>query len=199
MGTGATVGKILGPEASVPGGVGSVARRWGENWVGALAVVNALGDVVAPDGKILAGARKADGEFLGTDSFLLQGEGPEGYAGAAGAEGRGEMDEPLPGTNTTLVVVGTDLALSRADLGRLARVASGAFPRAISPVNTPFDGDVLFALSSGEEPVGLLPGQLLSLGVLAREVAEESIRRAVSHPSSNAAPSIPRTGSQTNP
>jgi L-aminopeptidase/D-esterase-like protein len=87
---------------------------------------------------------------------------------------------PWPGTNTTLVVIGTDLPLSRIDLGRLARLASGALARAISPVNTPFDGDVLFALSSGDSRDDLPPGQLLSLGVTAREVAERAIRRAVS-------------------
>ena len=85
----------------------------------------------------------------------------------------------MAGTNTTLVVVGTDLPLSRVDLGRLARLASGAFSRAISPVNTPFDGDVLFALSSGDGREDLPPGQLLSVGVMARKVTEAAIRRAV--------------------
>lgn len=50
----------------------------------------------------------------------------------------------------------------------------------ISPVNTPFDGDIVFALSTGEDPVEVSPGQLLSLGVVARNVTEEAIRRAVS-------------------
>jgi L-aminopeptidase/D-esterase-like protein len=134
-----------------------------------LAVVNALGDVVDQDGTVLAGARDEDGRFLGTDASLLEGRAPAAFGKAA----------PPPGTNTTLVVVGTDSPLSRTDLGRLARMAAAGFPRAISPVNTPFDGDVLFALSSGAEAPDLPSGDLLGLGVMARTVAEESIRRAV--------------------
>jgi L-aminopeptidase/D-esterase-like protein len=139
--------------------------------------------VIGADGTILAGARNRVGEFLGTDEFLLKGEGQgNGFrAVATGAEDRSHGARP--GTNTTLVVVGTDLALTRVELGRIARLASAAFPRAISPVNTPFDGDILFALSSGKTPAGITPGQLLSLGVQAREVSEEAIRRAIARPS----------------
>lgn len=177
-GAGATVGKILGPKGAVFGGVGSAAEPWGEYRVGALAVVNALGDVITADGEILAGARAPEGGFLGTDSFLLKRSGPGGFPGAAWGEGG--VEGPTSGANTTLLVVGTDFPLSRVDLGRLARLGSGAFSRAISPVNTPFDGDVLFALSSGNSWEDLPPGQLMGLGVMARKVAETAIRRAVS-------------------
>lgn len=78
-----------------------------------------------------------------------------------------------------MVVVATDLPLGPIDLGRLARLACGAFPRAIVPVHTPFDGDVLFALSTGEPVQPLPPEDLLGLGVAAREITEEAIRRAV--------------------
>ncbi len=178
-GAGATVGKILGPRWAAPGGVGSVSRGWKGHQVGALAVVNALGDVVGQGGEILAGARTPEGDFLGTDLHLLAGEGPGGFGDAARGEEGSSDQAPLPGTNTTLVVVGTDLPLSRVELGRLAKMASGAFSRAISPVNTPFDGDILFALSSGMEPEPLSPGELLALSVVARELVEEAIRRAV--------------------
>jgi len=174
------VGKILGPGGTVLGGVGSAAEPWGEHRVGALAVVNALGDVIGADGEILAGARSPGGGFLGTDSFLLGGGGPGEGSGAAWGEGADDLEGPASGVNTTLLVVGTDVPLSRVDLGRLARLASGAFSRAISPVNTPFDGDVLFALSSGERREDLRPDRLMSLGVMARNVAERAIRRAVS-------------------
>lgn len=179
-GAGATVGKILGPRGAVDGGVGSAACQWGQHRIGALAVVNALGDVIGADGRILAGAKSPEGSFLGTDAFLQGGMGLGESSGTAWGEMEEEGDGPWPGTNTTLVVIGTDLPLSRIDLGRLARLASGALARAISPVNTPFDGDVLFALSSGDSRDDLPPGQLLSLGVTAREVAERAIRRAVS-------------------
>ena len=178
-GAGATVGKFLGPQGATPGGIGTASRAVGEHRVGALAVVNALGDVVGPGGDVLAGARGPDGAFVGTDDYLQGGGGPAGFGDAAGGEGRGEKEGPAPGTNTTLVVVGTDMPLSRMDLQRLAGIASGAFPRAISPVNTPFDGDILFALSVGLDPKPVSPGELLALGVVARGVVEEAIRRGV--------------------
>jgi L-aminopeptidase/D-esterase-like protein len=76
-------------------------------------------------------------------------------------------------------VVATDLPLSRVDLGRVAKIASSAFPRAISPVFSPFDGDMVFALSTSESVESFSAEELLSLGVVARDVVEDSIRRAV--------------------
>jgi len=178
-GSGATVGKILGPAGSSAGGVGSTSRVWRDHRIGALAVVNALGDVVGRGGQILAGARGRDGILLDTDRHLLEGRAPGSFGDAGSGADGGEGGGPVPGANTTLVVLGTDLPLSRIELGRLARMAAGALPRAISPVNTPFDGDILFALSSGPEGGSLPPGDMLSLGVAARAVTEEAIRRAV--------------------
>jgi L-aminopeptidase/D-esterase-like protein len=165
-GSGATVGKILGPAGAVPGGIGSAARVWGPGVVGALAVVNALGDVVAKDGRILAGARGPDGGLAGSERIALEGKS----ALAFGAR---------PGSHTTLATVACDLPLSRVDLGKVARMAATAFSRAVTPVNTPFDGDVLFSLTTAQTVEVLPAGELMSLGVAAREVTEEAIRRAV--------------------
>ena len=163
-GAGATVGKLLGSEKACPGGIGSTSRSWGGATLGAMAVVNALGDVIGDDGGILAGVRGEDGQFLGTDALVVQG---------------GSSHPGMPGTNTTIVVIATDLPLSRVELGRLAKMASAAFPRAISPVNTPFDGDMVFAVSTGETGVAIPPQDLLAMGVVARELTEEAIRRGV--------------------
>lgn len=152
-GAGATVGKLFGAEHASPGGVGTSSVRWRGGTVGALAVVNALGDVVGPHGQVLAGARIENGPL-----------------------------KPEPGTHTTLALVATDLPLSRVDLGRLCRMAATAFPRAISPVCTPFDGDVVFALSTGGPGQTMDPSELLSLGVIARDLTEEAIRRGVTWP-----------------
>jgi L-aminopeptidase/D-esterase-like protein len=179
-GAGARLGKVLGAGNSEEGGLGSASHALGQYQVGALAVVNALGDVVGSDGEILRGARSPAGGLLSTDSYLETGKGASAFSGVAGTRGDDAGPSLPPGTNTTLVVVGTDLPLSRVNLGRVARMASGGLPRAISPVNTPFDGDVVFVLSSGGDPVEVPPGELLSLGVVARKVTEESIRRAVS-------------------
>ncbi len=163
-GAGATVGKLLGARGSVAAGIGSTAREWGGGTVGALVVVNALGDVVAEDGRVLAGARTPDGARPGSDRIVLQ----------RSAEVAG-----MPGANTTLAVVATDLPLGRVDLGKLAEMTSSAFPRAISPVNTPFDGDVVFALSTADTETVLPPNEMLALGVVARTLTEAAIRRAV--------------------
>ena len=61
-------------------------------------------------------------------------------------------------------------------------MATGALPRTISPVNTPFDGDVLFSLSSAQAVEEISAEELTAFGVVAREVTEEAIRRAVSGP-----------------
>jgi L-aminopeptidase/D-esterase-like protein len=145
-------------------GIGSTAREWDGGTVGGLAVVNALGDVVAEDGSVLAGVKAADGVHPGSDGIVLKNT---------------PMGVGLPGTNTTLAVVATDLPLRRVDLSRLAEMASTAFPRAISPVSTPFDGDVLFALSTARDAASFPPHEMLALGVLARTLTEEAIRRAV--------------------
>jgi len=152
--------------------------------VGALAVVNALGDVLARDGRIIAGARDEEGGFLGTDAFLMAGEGAEPMATLGEEAGHRGRDSLRAGGNTTLAVLATDLPLSRVDLQRVAGqrvagIAAGAFPRVISPVGTPFDGDVLFALSTGRGESHLTPAELLCLGVVARDLLEEAIRRGV--------------------
>jgi L-aminopeptidase/D-esterase-like protein len=161
------VGKLQGLERASPGGVGSASVSSGEHTVAALAVVNALGEVLGEDGSVLVGARAPSEEAEGEGS----GEGPS----------RGFLPpDPPVGTNTTLVVVATDAPLSRVDLSRLARMASGAFSRAIRPVNTPFDGDILFALSPSRRVEPVAPGELLALGEAAGAMAEEAIRRGVS-------------------
>lgn len=170
-GAGAMVGKVRGRERASPGGVGAASERLGAHTVGALAVVNSLGDVLDAEGRIVAGALDADGEFLDTARFLRARGGPDAFGG----DGPG----PRAGANTTLVAVATDAPLSRVALERLARTASTGLARRISPVNTPFDGDVVFALSTSEEPAEPPPGRVMALGTVARDVVERAIERAV--------------------
>ncbi|MDQ6772981.1 MAG: P1 family peptidase [Candidatus Dormibacteraeota bacterium] len=160
-GTGATVGKILGFERRSPGGLGSSARAApGGAMVGALAVVNAVGDVMAADGSVLAGARDDAGAFAGAWSWLLERPPP------APVE---------PGAATTLGVVATDALLSREQCQKLAQVAHDALAQTIRPVHTMFDGDVVFALSVGDTPA-----DLTNVCVAAVESLDLAIRRAVS-------------------
>ena len=124
-GTGATVGKYLGPERATPGGLGSAYLERGGVAVGALAVVNPVGDVVDGTGQVLAGP----------------GVGP----------GRGSA-QLRSGEHTTLVAVATAHALSKSECRRLADAAQTALARVIRPSHTPWDGDSAFVLSSGEAP-----------------------------------------------
>jgi L-aminopeptidase/D-esterase-like protein len=167
-GAGATVGKIAGAAASMPGGFGAWATDFGPYRVGAVAVVNALGDVLDGNGRIVAGARHADGGFLDTDKILRAGGGaPDG------------MDKMVAGRNTTLAVVATNAPVSRVELGRVARMASNALARRIAPVHTPFDGDVVFAVSTGREARDVTAGEIVALGAAAQHALEEAITRAV--------------------
>ena len=169
VGAGATVGKLLGMERSVAGGVGSVVDESalaGASIVAALVVVNAVGDVLDGRGGILAGPRLDDGS-LAVSVDLIRRRGSQAFAGA------------VPPSNTTLAVVATDAPLGRTALASLARMASTALPRRISPVHTPFDGDITFALSTAVEPRRCPPEELFGLGVRAASALERAIERAV--------------------
>ena len=162
-GAGATVGKLYGPARAMKGGIGSASLRLGGLTVAALVAVNAVGDVLAEDGSVLAGARSADGTRpIGTTRALLQGDGPPRL---------------LPGTATTLGVVATDAPLTKAQACKLAALAHHGLSRAIDPI-TAHDGDTLFALSTA--PAGAAPvGDVSGLGAVAAEVVARAIRRAV--------------------
>lgn len=162
-GAGATVGKIAGRENASPGGVGTASLSAGPWTVGALVAVNALGDVIDDAGRIIAGARGPDGAFLDTARYLRE-------EGAGGEFGR-----PREGRNTTLAVVATDAPLSSVNLARMARMASTAMARRISPVNTPFDGDVTFAVSTAEELREVSSGEVMTLGTAARDALEAAV------------------------
>lgn len=164
-GTGATVGKALGASHAMKGGVGCGAASAGGVEVRALAAVNAVGDVRDAAGRIIAGARTADGTWLDSAAWLERG-GPGD-----------ERFRDLAGRNTTLCIVATNAALDRAALAALARSASAALYRRITPVATPFDGDVIFATAPLTGGVDARPAQVEALAVRALETAiERSVR-----------------------
>ena len=160
-GMGATVGKLRGPFGAMKTGVGSYSLRLdGGVVVGAIIVVNAFGDVLDwRTGRILAGARElGTGKFLGT-AEAIKGAAPSGTAA---------------GQNTTIGVVATNAALTKAEVNRVALMAHDGLARSISPVHTMFDGDTIFALSTGGAE-----GDVSRIGVVAVEVVAEAVRRAV--------------------
>ena len=136
-GAGATVGKVTGLEHAMKGGLGTWAVQVGDVVVSALVVVNALGDVRGADGRILAGARGADGKPRDGQAYLAEG-------GAL----FGRMAQAV--SNTTLAVVATNVEIDRIGLEELGRVGCDALARRITPYGTLFDGDVCFGLSTAE-------------------------------------------------
>jgi len=128
----------------------------GGGTVGACVAVNAVGDVVAEDGSVLAGP--------GTVTAVLRGA-------AVGA--------PVGGS-TTLAVVATDLRLDKARALRMATVAHDGLARSIRPVHTAFDGDAVFAAATGLVDRAVDDGVLLLVQTAAAEVLARAVRRAVS-------------------
>ena len=160
-GTGASVGKALGPAGAMKGGVGCGMAERGPLRVCALAVVNALGDVRDADGRIIAGARRVGGEWLDSAAWM-----------ALSADDASRFKH-LSGRNTTLCVVSTNAVLARTQLGYLARAASAALYRRITPVGTAFDGDIVFATAPAAGGLLAPPAQVEALAVLALEMAIE--------------------------
>jgi len=169
-----SVGAGLGATtANLKGGLGSASATTQSGVrVGALAVVNAVGSVAVGDGPwFWAAPFEIAGEFGGRglpasftpDMLAMRLKG----ATAANAT-----------ENTTLAVVVTDAVLTKSQAKRLAMIAQTGFARAIYPVHAPLDGDVVFAVATGEKPVDSTIG-LTELGMIAANVVARSIARGV--------------------
>ncbi len=168
-GTGATVGKALGPRHAVKGGVGTWAARGGAVVVGVLVVVNAVGNVLDDAGRVLAGARGPDGRPVDALAHFAAGGGPFGAPPGEAAGG------PEPTRNTTLAVVATNATLDRTALESLAHATGDALARRIVPYGTLFDGDVVFAVSTA----AVAPASPLQVEALAALAAPAAVERAV--------------------
>jgi L-aminopeptidase/D-esterase-like protein len=158
---------------TLKGGVGSASALTRDGLtVGALAAVNSFGSVVGPDGSAFwAAPFELAHEFGGTDPAELWAE-PDAWPHA--------KHDPAPGHNTTLCCVATDAALTAVELKRVAVMARAGLARAIRPVFTPFDGDVIFALSTGRrEAPEPRPLTVARLGALAADTLARAVGRGV--------------------
>ena len=166
-GAGATVGKSAGRDRAMKAGVGSYAVALPNGLVvGALVVVNAVGDIVDPTtGQVVAGVREPDGKSLSDARRLLR----DGSLMRA--------TPPRPAENTTLAVVATNARLTKVEVGRIALMADDGLARAINPAHTSGDGDTVFALATGR-----WAGQpdASYIGALAAEVLAEAVVRSAS-------------------
>jgi L-aminopeptidase/D-esterase-like protein len=171
-GCGATVGKILGLQQAMKSGIGSASLEICPGvMVGALAVVNAFGDVIDPhSGRIIAGARSiiragerfGAGEYFADSLYLMR-----TMAGQKGFTfGRH--------SNTVIGVVATNARLDKEGANKVAQMAQDGLARAIRPAHTMLDGDTIFALSTGSAEV-----DVNIIGAFAAEVFAQAILRAV--------------------
>lgn len=172
VGTGATVGKIFGPSQCMKSGVGTASLEIGAGvLVGAIAAVNAFGDVIDPNtGLIIAGARSRDvgllhigapGYFADTLRVMQTLIGRT----ALGFSSRG---------NTVIGVVATNARLDKEATNKVAQMAHDGLARTIRPAHTMLDGDTIFAIATGEHAA-----DVNIVGAFAAEVFAQAILRAV--------------------
>lgn len=161
-GTGARIAAILGNERASKGGIGSSAIEVANGLiVAALMAVNAVGNVIGEDGRIIAGLRSVDGlsyvSVLETMADLMS-------------------DAPASPANecTVIGVVATNASLGKAEATKVAQMAHDGVARAVNPAHTMYDGDTIFALATGE-----VAADPTVVGAFAAEAVANAIRRAV--------------------
>jgi D-aminopeptidase len=152
------------------GGIGSASAKTREGFtVGAIVAVNACGSVTVGASKhFWAAAFEQRGEFGGCGA-------PQSVPPAAlvpHAKGR-------PGENTTIALVATDAALSKAQCHQVAAMAQDGLARAIYPVHTTLDGDSVFAVATGALPLTAPVSEVSEIGAIAANVVARAIARGV--------------------
>ena len=164
-GCGATVGKILGIGQAMKAGIGTASLEICDGLVvGAIVAVNAFGDVIDPTvNRIIAGARSIDrpDEFADTLQVMKS------------SAGQGSLRSPRP-QNTVIGVVASNAALNKEQTNKVAQMAHDGLARTIRPAHTMFDGDTIFALSTG-----VVQADENIIGAFAAEVFAEASLRAV--------------------
>ena len=160
-GTGATVGKFLGVERAMKGGLGSYGFQIGDLKVGAIVAVNCLGDVIDPDtGEILAGLLDEEGkDLIGTENVLI-----ENYANK----------KNVFSGNTTIGVVATNGIFTKAEANKLASMSHNGYARSIRPAHTIFDGDTIFTMATGK-----VEADINVVGFLAARAMEKAVVNAI--------------------
>lgn len=160
-GCGATVGKYAGMDYCMKSGIGSYAIQIGELRIGAIVVVNALGDVYDwKTGKQIAGMlNEAKNGLRSTAGYMRQ-----NYTA---------VENKFTG-NTTLAVVLTNANFDKAALCKIAGMAHDGYARSINPVHTSADGDSIYAVSIGD-----IDADQDLVGAVSAEVVSEAIIRAV--------------------
>ncbi len=160
-GTGATVGKFLGVERAMKGGLGSYAVQVGDLQVGAIVAVNCLGDVIDPDtGEILAGLLDEDKKSLiGTESIMAM---------------KYSEKKNLFSGNTTIGVIATNGIFTKPEANKLSSMAHNGYGRSMRPAHSIFDGDTIFTMCTGK-----VEADINVVGFLAAEVMARAVVNAI--------------------
>ncbi len=163
-GAGATVGKLGGRDRAMKGGIGTASITLPNGViVAAMVAVNAVGDIIDPaTAEVVAGVRTSDGTSLADARKLIR----DGSL----------LPRSDDGANTTLGIVGTNVALTKSQATKIAQMSHDGFARAISPAHTTADGDTIFAFATGTHSATV---SVTILGALAAEVTADAILRAV--------------------
>lgn len=165
-GMGATVGKLLGMAWAMKAGLGcSIIDLGGGLLVGAIVAVNALGDVIDPNtNQIIAGVRNPN---RATDPTAP-------YFADSMKVLRARTSSPAANSNTVIGVVATNAALTKEQTNKVAQMAQDGLARCVRPAHTMFDGDTIFALSTGP-----IQAEVNTVGAFAAEAFAQAILRAV--------------------
>ena len=180
-----SVGAGRGAKAGIrKGGIGSASLDLGDGIVvGALVAANPVGSVVMPDDRTYwAWPYEIDKEFGG----YRPGEMPPAIEPIPDQSRLASLGRLQPGRNTTLAVVAASATLSTAECHRLAIMAQDGLARAIRPVHTPFDGDIVFALAKGvdlDQGLGDRGAQIARIGSAAADCLARAVAIAVHHAS----------------
>jgi L-aminopeptidase/D-esterase-like protein len=170
VGSGATIGKMLLGHGyrGMKSGLGTASFKLGDVVIGAMVVVNAVGDVIDHhSGKIIAGARRPDGKAFANTVETIR------ALAQAGKQALNLHDPVLH--STTLALVASNARFTKVELSKIAMMASTGAARAINPYHTNGDGDSTFAISTNKLKSEL---SVSVVGALAAELVSESVVRA---------------------
>lgn len=167
-GTGATVGKMCGMRQAQKAGIGYAAFQVGDVQVGAVVVVNAVGDVYEKSVKIAGSMNPERTEFIDGMKVIFK------ELNRNGSPVQKAMNESAR-TNTTIGAIVTNANFTKAQLKKIASMARNGFARAINPVGTQGDGDTIYAFSVDKE----VKSDVNLVGALAAEAMEAAIIDAV--------------------
>jgi len=171
-GTGATVGKVLGPKQAMKSGIGTASMDIGGGIiVGAIVAVNAFGDVVDPENQhIIAGARSVSSgpiKIGATESFADTLQTMKTLVGRVVLDFAGRQ-------NTVIGVVATNARLSKEEVNKVAQMAHNGLALSLRPAHTMMDGDTIFALATGQRKA-----DVNIVGAFAAQVTAQAIIQAV--------------------